>query len=70
MEYHLCRMCEKKYEEKPTDKLSNQLGHYLKAYMGFCDIKCWNKLTLPQKAHEKLILGVHGTTRKDNHFKY
>ena len=68
MEYHKCRMCQNKYEEMPNDKLSNKPDKYIKAYLGFCTIKCWNKLSDKKKAHEKMILAIHGTTRKQNHY--
>jgi hypothetical protein len=68
MEYHKCRKCEKTYEELDSDKHSNDGGRYVKAYLGFCGLKCYHKLTKTQKAHEKMILAVHGTIRKDNHY--
>jgi len=69
MEYHDCRKCNKTYEELPTDKKSNAPEKYLKAHLGFCGIKCWNQLSDQDKAREKMILAVHGRTRKDNNFK-
>ena len=41
MEYHKCRKCEKTYEELDSDKHSNDGGRYVKAYLGFCGLKCY-----------------------------
>jgi len=69
MEYHLCRGCDKKYEEAPHMKKSKKMEHYVKSYLGFCGIKCWDKLTNRQKAQENMLVHIHGTVRKDNHYK-
>ena len=69
MEYHLCRGCDKKYEEAPHMKKSKKMEHYVKSYLGFCRIKCWDKLTNRQKAQENMLVHIHGTVRKDNHYK-
>ena len=69
MEYHLCRHCDKKYEEQPHHKKSRKMEDYVKSYLGFCGMKCWDKLSNFQKAQENMIVNIHGTTRKDNHYK-
>jgi len=69
MEYHLCRMCDKKYEEKSHYKKSKKMEHYLMSYLGFCGEKCFGKLTNIQKAQENMLVNIYGTQRKDNHYK-
>ena len=69
MEYHLCRGCDKKYEEHSHFKKSKKMEHYIKAYIGFCGTKCWDKLSTRQKAQENMLVHIHGTARKDNHYK-
>jgi hypothetical protein len=69
MEYHLCRGCDKKYEEHSHFKKSKKMEHYIKSYIGFCGTKCWDKLTTRQKAQENMLVHIHGTSRKDNHYK-
>jgi len=69
MEYHLCRSCDKKYEEQRHYKESKKMEHYIKAYMGFCGTGCWDKLSTRQKAQENMLVYIHGTSRKDNHYK-
>ena len=70
MEYHLCRSCDKKYEEQPHFKTSNTMVHYLKSHLGYCSEECFNKLTKRQKAGEHLFLHLYGPTRKKNHYKH
>ena len=69
MKYFLCRECDKKYEERDRMLTSRKLEDYLKAHLGFCSEKCYNKLSEMEKFREKMILHVHGTVRKDNHYK-
>ncbi len=69
MEYHLCRGCDKKYEEAPHMKKSKKMEHYVKSHIGYCGMKCWDKLTNRQKAQENMLVHIHGTVRKDNHYK-
>ena len=45
------------------------MEHYVKAYIGFCGMKCWDKLSTRQKAQENMLVHIHGTVRKDNHYK-
>ena len=69
MEYHLCRSCDKKYEELPGMKSCKKMEDYLKSYLGFCSDKCWNKLSRTEKARENLLVNIYGTGRKTNHYK-
>lgn len=69
MEYHLCRGCDKKYEEQSHYKKSKKMEHYIKSYLGFCGMDCWDKLSTRQKAQENMLVYIHGTVRKDNHYK-
>jgi len=69
MKYYQCRKCQNTYEERESDKTSILPDKYLKAHLGFCGKKCWDKLSVSQKAHEKMILGLHWTIRKDNAYK-
>ncbi len=66
MKYIKCRKCQKTYEERPFDKHSIIPDNYLKANLGFCSEKCFKTLSKAHQAHEKMILALHGTVRKDN----
>jgi len=69
MKYFQCRKCNNTYEEKASDRNSIIPNNYLKAHLGFCGTKCWDKLSPIKKAHEKMILGLHGSIRKKNGYK-
>jgi len=65
MEYHKCRACEKQYETEKKDGDSEMMNKYIK-WLGFCDIKCWDKLTDDQQTNECIFAYIHGDIRKLN----
>mgnify|MGYP003653533873 FL=1 len=69
MNYIKCRSCNQTYEELPYHKDSKKMEHYVKAYLGFCSNKCYDKLDKKSKAIENMLVSVYGTGRKDNNFK-
>jgi len=68
MEYHKCRSCNKTYEELSHHKDSKKMEHYVKAFLGYCSLKCYDKLSKKDKAIENMLVSVYGTGRKDNHY--
>ena len=70
MEYHKCRICEEVYETH-TEKDSrsrNEEGYG--RYLGFCNSKCYNKMTDRQKSKEHFFAYIYGDTRKRNNLKF
>ena len=63
-EYFECRRCKTEYisngnhDDKPTD-----IKKYHR-YLGYCSLKCWNKLTNGEKMHDLRFASIYKDTKK------
>ncbi len=63
---YYCIGCNKKYKESNNDIHSEYIEDYCR-FLGYCDIKCWDKLT-PFEKHETAELALlNGSLLKVKH---
>jgi len=61
-----CLSCNCKYTEEPKDIDSNDMKDYCK-YLGYCKIKCWDKLPEDLQIDMTAYAYTHGAKVKTNH---
>ena len=66
-EYFECRRCKTEYisnshhDDKPTD-----INKYHR-YLGYCTLKCWDKLTNGEKREDLRFASIYKDTKKREH---
>tara|TARA_R110000765_G_scaffold21_2_gene48 strand:+ start:962 stop:1258 length:297 start_codon:yes stop_codon:yes gene_type:complete len=61
-----CLGCNHSYTEKPNDINSKDLGDYCR-YLGYCDIKCWDKIPHDLQLEMTAYAYTNGAKVKSNH---
>ena len=66
--YH-CIGCNKEFTEGNNDIHSEYIDEYCR-YLGYCDIKCWDKLPMVAKHEIAELALLKGSTHKIEHTFY